>query len=146
MPMNLARPRTLPDRAKRPLSMLPDRGLTALTSDRRAEANRQNACVSTGPRTSGGIEAVRFNALRHGLRSLETVIPGEDPEAWEAHRAGIVEDLRPAGAMELALAEQIAAKLWRLGRVVRHEADLIPNGQDRDELVYAYECGLGGKN
>src|SRR3954447_26478715 len=102
-----------------------------MNAERRAEANRQNALQSTGPRTSEGIEAVRLNALRHGLRSLQTVIPGEDPEAWEAHRAGIVEDLKPAGAVELALAEQIAAKLWRLGRVVRHEADLIPTGQDR---------------
>jgi hypothetical protein len=110
-----------------------------MSSDKQAEANRQNAFLSTGPRTSEGIEAVRFNALRHGLRSLQTVIPGEDPEAWEAHRAGIVEDLKPLGAVELALAEQVAAKLWRLGRVVRHEAGLIANGQSADEILRGHE-------
>ena len=32
----------------------------------------------------------------------------------------------------MALAEQIAVKLWRLGRVVRHEADLVAISQDPD--------------
>ena len=75
---------------------------------------------------------MRFNALRHGLRSLQTVVPGEAPEELESHRAAIVEDLKPEGAIELALAEQIAVKLWRLGRVVRHEADLVAISQDPD--------------
>src|SRR5262249_37353637 len=106
---------------------MPQTGLSphTMTTDKQAEANRRNALQSTGPKTSEGIEVARFNALRHGLQALKTVIPGEDPEAWEAHRAAIVEDLKPAGAVELALAEQIAAKLWRLRRVVRHEATVI---------------------
>jgi hypothetical protein len=113
-----------------------------MTTEIQAEANRRNALQSTGPRTSEGIEAARFNALRHGLRSLQTIIPGEDPELWEAHRAGVVEDLKPVGAVELALAEQIAAKLWRLGRVVRHEADLIASDQCRDEVLRAHEIAV----
>jgi hypothetical protein len=59
---------------------------------------------------------VKLNALRHGLRSIQTVVPGEDPEAWEAHRAAVIEDVKPVGALEYALAEQVAVKLWRLGR------------------------------
>src|SRR3954447_3575265 len=98
-------------------------------SERQAEANRQNALQSTGPKTEQGIEAARFNAMRHGLRSLQTVVPGEAPEVWEGHRAAVVEDLKPVGAIELALAELIVVKLWRLGRVVRYEADLITSGQ-----------------
>jgi hypothetical protein len=116
-----------------------------MTSEIQAEANRRNALQSTGPKTDQGIEASRFNALRHGLRSLQTVVPGEDPEAWEAHRVAVVEDLKPEGAVELALAEQIAAKLWRLGRVIRHEADLITIGQDPDEVAYAHEAEHAGK-
>ena len=86
----------------------------SMTTEIQAEANRRNALQSTGPKTGEGIEATRFNALRHGLRTLHTVVPGETPEQWEAHRIGVVEDLKPEGAVELALAEQIAAKLWRL--------------------------------
>ena len=48
---------------------------------------------------------------------------------WEAHRAAIVADLGPVGAMELALAELCAAKLWRLYRVSAYEAVLIANAQ-----------------
>jgi hypothetical protein len=110
-----------------------------MTTETRAEANRQNALRSTGPKTQSGIEAARFNAVRHGLRSLQTVVPGEAPEEWEAHRAAVVDDLKPLGAVELALAEQVAAKLWRLGRVVRHEADIIAIGQARDEILYLHD-------
>lgn len=81
-----------------------------MTTDKRLEANRRNALQSNGPRTSGGSEGCKMNALRHGLRALETVIPGEDPDEWEAHRAAVVADLAPAGALELALAEQVAGK------------------------------------
>ena len=77
-----------------------------MTTEIQAEANRRNALQSTGPKTGEGIEAARFNALRHGLRALQTVVPGEDPEEWEAHRAAV--DLKPEGAVELALAEVVA--------------------------------------
>jgi hypothetical protein len=110
-----------------------------MITERQLEANRGNALKSTGPKTENGIEAVKLNALRHGLRSVQTVVPGEDPDAWEAHRTAIIEDLKPIGALECALAEQIAAKLWRLGRVVRFEADLITIGQTRDEVLCAHE-------
>jgi hypothetical protein len=110
-----------------------------VTTAKRAEANRRNALRSTGPKTPEGIEKAKLNALHHGLRSLEVVAPGEPPEAWEIHRAAVLEDLAPAGAVEAALAEQVAAKLWRLGRVARHEVDLITNGQDTDEVLHVHE-------
>ena len=43
----------------------------------------RNALQSTGPKTGEGIEAARFNALRQGLRALQTVVPGEAPEEWD---------------------------------------------------------------
>ncbi len=52
-----------------------------MTSDKKAEANRRNALKSTGPRTPEGRNAVRLNALRHGLLSREVLLPGEDGEA-----------------------------------------------------------------
>jgi hypothetical protein len=76
-----------------------------VTSERQLEANRQNALQSTGPTTVGGEDASKLNALRHGLRSVQTVVPGEDPDAWEAHRAAVVGDVKPMGALEQALAE-----------------------------------------
>jgi hypothetical protein len=46
-------------------------------------ANRLNAQRSTGPRTSAGKDAVRFNALQHGLDAGSILIPGEDPEEYD---------------------------------------------------------------
>jgi hypothetical protein len=38
-----------------------------LISDRKLKANKRNASLSTGPRTLGGKQRSRNNALRHGL-------------------------------------------------------------------------------
>jgi hypothetical protein len=119
-----------------------------MISEKQLEANQQNALRSTGPTTVEGVEAIKLNALRHGLRSVQTVVPGEDPAAWEAHQAAVIEDLKPVGTLEYALAEQIAAKLWRLGRVVLFEANVIGNAQDPEELAHSHEKsnkrGYGG--
>ena len=53
-----------------------------MISEKQLEANHQNAIRSTGPKTEDGIEAVKMNALRHGLRSVQTVVP------CGAHRLG----------------------------------------------------------
>jgi hypothetical protein len=110
-----------------------------IMTDKQLEANRRNALQSTGPTTPEGVEGCKMNAVRHGLRALQTVVPGENADDWEAHRDAIEADLDPHGAVEAALAEQVAVKLWRLGRVVRHEADLIANGQAQDEILRSHE-------
>jgi hypothetical protein len=55
-----------------------------MTSEKQAEANRRNALKSTGPKTPEGKNAVRLNALKHGLLSQEILLPGEDEEALNA--------------------------------------------------------------
>ena len=52
-----------------------------MTSEKQAQANRRNALKSTGPKTPEGKAAVRLNANKHGLRSREVLLPGEDEEA-----------------------------------------------------------------
>jgi hypothetical protein len=80
-----------------------------MMTDKQLEANRRNALRSSGPKTEEGVQGCKDNALRHGPRAFQTVVPGEDPDEWEVHRAAVVADLAPKGAMETALAEQIAA-------------------------------------
>ena len=82
-----------------------------MTTQRKEVANSRNALKSTGPKSVEGIDAARFSALRHGLRTLQAVVPREAPEEWEAHRIRVVVDLKPEGAIELFLAEQIASEL-----------------------------------
>lgn len=95
-----------------------------MTTLAKIEANQRNATLSTGPRTAEG-KAVARNAVRHGIFAAVPVVPGECPDAWEAHRAGVVESLAPAGFLELNLAERAALLLWRLQRLARYEAETV---------------------
>jgi hypothetical protein len=96
-----------------------------MTTLAKIEANRRNGELSTGPRTVEGKVVVARNATKHGIFASVPVIPGESPEAWEAHRTGVVESLAPDGLLEVNLAERAALLLWRLQRLARYEAEMI---------------------
>jgi hypothetical protein len=91
-------------------------------------ANRQNALASTGPRTTDGKRRSARNAVCHGLRSEQPVLPGEDAEAWQTHQAGIVANLAPAGSLETELARRVALSLWRLRRLANYETAMTTAG------------------
>jgi hypothetical protein len=93
-----------------------------MTTERQTEANRKNAVLSTGPRTSTGKAKAATNAVRHGLRSELAVLPFEQTDDWVRHRDSIVRSLAPAGGLEQELAERVAMCLWRLRRVAAYEA------------------------
>lgn len=106
---------------------------------------------STGPRTVAGKARAAGNAVTHGLTAAAPVLPGEDPAGWEAHRAGVVAALAPAGALEQALADRVAAGLWRLRRVLAYETAVTavsPDGaadtasDPTAELVRAEEAAV----
>lgn len=69
---------------------------------------------------------VRFNAVKHGILSVSPVIPFfEDEDDWLAFRDSIFEELTPAGGLQQALADRIAALQWRIMRVLRFEREVI---------------------
>jgi hypothetical protein len=89
----------------------------------RAETSRRNGRASKGPRSTTGKARSAMNATRHGLTAEAAVLAlvGETAADWAAHRAGIIDALAPAGALEAELAERVASLTWRLRRVVRAE-------------------------
>jgi hypothetical protein len=90
--------------------------------------------VKGGPATQEGKEVVKWNAVKHGLRSPAPVVPGvEKEEDWEEHRDGILESLQPEGHLELTLTERVAQLSWRLNRVTRYETESIALYQERVE-------------
>jgi hypothetical protein len=92
------------------------------TSAKQLAANRRNALRSTGPRTPAGKQATKLNALRHGLRASEIVIPGqEDPVELENLHQEYHDDWLPVGRTETNLVSQLAIDEWRLRRVQRAE-------------------------
>lgn len=102
-------------------------------SERKLQANRRNALRSTGPRTERGKRTVSRNATKHGFLAREVVITAGDGEESLEEFHALVENLwnfyEPAGVVEEALVQTIAASLWRKARVIRAE-----NGEIRTRL------------
>ena len=96
-----------------------------MTSARQVAANKANAKRSTGPRSLKGKARSRSNAQKHGLTAEHIIIAGEDASECEVFATEIIEDLMPVGRLEQALAERVAALLWRLNRVSLFEAAVV---------------------
>ena len=94
-------------------------------SDRRAAANRRNACRSTGPRTPQGKARASLNAVKTGCFARTPLLPGEEPAELEAFVADLIDDLSPATAVERDLAERVAGLSWRRRRLWRAEEEVI---------------------
>ena len=88
-------------------------------------ANRENAQISSGPKTTTGKQNSSRNAIRHGLTSVQIVIPGEDPSAYEELLRGMHQSYTPASEAERVLVDQIAANAWRLMRAQRVETAFL---------------------
>ena len=99
------------------------------TSPKQVAANRRNAMWSTGPRTTEGKLASKFNATKHGLRANEIVIPGqENPLEFDALLQELCDEWMPQGRTEISLVTEIAIAQWRLGRAHRAELGEIRKG------------------
>ncbi len=70
----------------------------------------------------GGYENSRFNAMRHGVLSVHTVLPWEDKAEYETLLNGLVEEYAPHGPTEVHLIEEIAGVIWRKRRLRLAEA------------------------
>ncbi len=110
------------------------------SSPARVAANRRNAKRSTGPRSAAGKVRVAGNALRHGLATPITSVPGHASTVDELARA-IVGD--GADANRLALARRIAEADADVRRVraarlnvmrALFDPDHLPAGIVRDHL------------
>ena len=94
-----------------------------MSSAARIQANRNNAKLSTGPRTAEGKARSARNALKHGLAAESLVVAGaEDPDAFEAFRRDWLADAKPVGLIETSLAENACLAVWKLRRAARQEA------------------------
>jgi hypothetical protein len=56
-----------------------------------------------------GYEAVRFNAMKHGILSRLTVLAHEDASEFADLLAALIEEHQPAGMTEQHLIEELAA-------------------------------------
>ena len=96
-----------------------------MATERQINANRRNARLSTGPRTTEGRSASCLNGLVHGLRSQLIAIPGENPSEFQTLFDGFVEEARPESLRDLAAVRKIASCEWRLRRLASIENEMF---------------------
>ena len=70
-------------------------------------------------------EAVRFNALKHGILSRYTVLSHESHADYECLVSSLMDEHLPAGATEQHLIEELASVIWRKRRVLQAEGATI---------------------
>ena len=103
-----------------------------MASEKKCEANRQNAQLSTGPHDTA---ITRFNATRHGIFSTEVPIPAVDGEdahqRFEELKQGLTDYWDPIDTQEDCLVEMLATLHWRWQRVVLYEGKGIRFQIDR---------------
>ncbi len=96
-----------------------------MSTQEQTNANRTNAQSSTGPKTDEGKATSSQNAVKHGFFARNDVISGEDPAAYEQHRADIYAEYAPLTTTESVLTQRIASLAWRLMRADRLQTTTI---------------------
>jgi hypothetical protein len=114
-------------------------------SQKKLKANRENAKMSTGPKTLRGKAHSRRNALTHGLfarHSLDFFLQGEDSSEYEELFKDLRQQSQPVGRAEELEVERITLCWWRLKRAWRYENAenrVAMRDLGRKELAYQNE-------
>jgi hypothetical protein len=106
-------------------------------SEARLNANRQNAQLSTGPKTPEGKTVSSLNATKTALTGRKVLLPSDSAERYEAHLQAFFKEIAPEGEREIHLAQSLADIAWRLERIASLEMAIFAN----DRLFYT-ECFL----
>lgn len=99
-----------------------------MISQQQLEANRQNAQLSTGPKTEEGKRRCAQNAVRHGLTGQVSAMTEEDRAAHDEFCSAMLKDLAPEGAIETQFAQRVATDSWRLNRISAIEDNIFALG------------------
>ncbi|WP_161602348.1 hypothetical protein [Tautonia marina] len=86
----------------------------AATTLKQTLANRLNALLSTGPKSTEGKARSSRNAQTHGLSTLGTHLPADMAEAIEARKTEWLPDYRPEGPAQTWHFDRLVAESVRL--------------------------------
>lgn len=96
-----------------------------MTSEKQTRANQMNSKKSTGPKSDERKSTVSKNSTKHGLLSIETLLPWENQAEFDLLNCRYVDSLKPEGENEFFLVDRIISLIWRLKRAGRIETGLI---------------------
>ncbi|AKJ01866.1 hypothetical protein ATI61_103581 [Archangium gephyra] len=112
----------------------------AVRTAAQAAASALNGARSKGPRTEEGKKTSSLNAVRYGFSASHLLLPGEDPDAYEAFVSEWFSSLSPSTMPEAASVAQLADTSWKLERLSR-----VENGRMRARLEEELETTDEGK-
>jgi hypothetical protein len=92
----------------------------AISATKRKQC-KLNAKKSTGPRTTAGKHAVRYNAVKHAGSAKMPVLPWEDRAAFDELVVSYKNWMQPVGEIEVALVDQAALASWQYARATRSD-------------------------
>jgi hypothetical protein len=95
-----------------------------MPSPKQTAANRTNSQQSTGPRTTAGQAASRYNALKHGIFATTQIMFDEKAEDLAELAAEYHELHNPADAGQRFLVDTLVNNEWRIRRLRRVDAEL----------------------
>ncbi len=75
-------------------------------------ANRANSKRSRGPRTPEGRMRSCMNNFKHGMRSAQTILPGESAALFAQKEAEILAAINPTDAVQAMLADRVVMRNW----------------------------------
>jgi hypothetical protein len=96
-----------------------------MTTQKQIDANRNNAKLSTGPKTDEGRSVVGTNALKHGIFSRHVILDGESKKDFDSLKQEFYNQFQPQGLLENLFWERALTAAWRLSRVTQMESMLI---------------------
>jgi len=106
-----------------------------MATEKQIAANRANANKSTGPKTAEGKANLRFNNLRHGLRTDALILPCEDRRDFDNFLRELEAEWQPETPSAHMLVEQMAIAQWKLRRVDRTQRAILINDPDGVEHI-----------
>jgi hypothetical protein len=99
------------------------------------QANRENAKKSTGPQSEAGREASSRNAFRHGLSGhLFALLEWESAENFDALKAALEQEHKPATPTEQILVEKMVQHYWLTQRCVAMQTAIMRDIVDEGSL------------
>jgi hypothetical protein len=101
-----------------------------MATEAQIAANAANAQLSTGPSTEEGKARSARNAVKHGLTSKDLVVSDQEIDELQQLVNDLKAELKPEGATESLIFQEIIHASWNLRRVRRLEASYAFHGED----------------
>ncbi|HEY3455930.1 MAG TPA: hypothetical protein VGK64_15090 [Bryobacteraceae bacterium] len=93
-----------------------------MSTESQIQANRENAKLSTGPKTEATKAVSALNNTRHGLTGAFRVLPSESQSEFDALLAAFREEHQPETLTETTLIEAMAQHHWLRRRALNLES------------------------